>query len=100
MKIIIVGAGISGCVCANRLAMAGHAVTLIEKGRGVGGRMSTRRMNGARIDHGAQFFTARDPRMKELVQDWEEQGLWFHGMIRCRAGKIFLKVFATEERME
>ena len=37
--------------------------------------MSTRRMNGARIDHGAQFFTARDPRMKELVQDWEEQGI-------------------------
>ena len=32
-------------------------------------------MNGARIDHGAQFFTARDPRMKELVQDWEEQGI-------------------------
>ena len=75
MNIIIVGAGISGCVCANRLAMAGHAVTLIEKGRGVGGRMSTRRMNGAQIDHGAQFFTARDPRMKELVQDWEEQGI-------------------------
>ena len=75
MKIIIVGAGISGCVCANRLAMSGHTVTLIEKGRGVGGRMSTRRMNGARIDHGAQFFTARDPRMKELVKDWEEQGI-------------------------
>ena len=32
-------------------------------------------MNGARIDHGAQFFTARDPRMKELVKDWEEQGI-------------------------
>ena len=75
MNIIIVGAGISGCVCANRLAMSGHTVTLIEKGRGVGGRMSTRRMNGARIDHGAQFFTARDPRMKELVKDWEEQGI-------------------------
>ena len=75
MNIIIVGAGISGCVCANRLVMAGHAVTLIEKGRGVGGRMSTRRMDGARIDHGAQFFTARDPRMKGLVKDWVAQGI-------------------------
>jgi len=71
MKITIVGAGISGCVCAWRLAEAGHEVTLLEKGRGVGGRMATRRMNGARIDHGAQFFTARDPRMLDLLQKWK-----------------------------
>ena len=70
MNIIIVGAGISGCVCAWRLAEAGHEVTLLEKGRDVGGRMATRRMNGARIDHGAQFFTARDPRMLDLLKKW------------------------------
>ena len=68
MKILVVGAGISGCVCAHRLAEAGHDVTLVEKGRGVGGRMSTRRMSGARIDHGAQFFTVRDQRMKGLLE--------------------------------
>ena len=73
MKIIVVGAGISGCVCAWRLARAGHEVTLLEKGRGVGGRMATRRMEGARIDHGAQFFTARDPRMLELLSHWEKE---------------------------
>ena len=73
MNIVVVGAGISGCVCAWRLAKAGHTVTLVEKGRGVGGRMATRRMDGARIDHGAQFFTVRDPRMKELLSLWEEQ---------------------------
>ncbi len=71
MKIVVVGAGISGCVSAFRLAEAGHDVTLLEKGRGVGGRMSTRRMSGARIDHGAQFFTVRDERMKELLAKWE-----------------------------
>ena len=41
MKIVVVGAGISGCVCAYRLAEAGHDVILVEKGRGVGGRMAT-----------------------------------------------------------
>ena len=71
MKIVVVGAGISGCVCAYRLATAGHEVTLIEKGRGVGGRMATRRMDGARIDHGAQFFTVKDERMKSLLADWQ-----------------------------
>ena len=70
MEVIVVGAGISGCVCAWKLAKSGHKVTLVEKGRGVGGRMATRRMEGARIDHGAQFFTVRDSRMEELLSLW------------------------------
>ena len=69
----MVGAGISGSVCAWRLAKEGHEVTLVEKGRGVGGRMATRRMEGARIDHGAQFFTVRDPRMEELLSLWQDE---------------------------
>ena len=56
MKVLVVGAGISGCICARRLSDLGHEVTVVEKGRGVGGRMSTRRMNGARIDHGLNFL--------------------------------------------
>ena len=37
--------------------------------------MATRRMEGARIDHGAQFFTTRDQRVRKLNQTWlqEEQ---------------------------
>lgn len=35
-------------------------VAILEKGRGVGGRMATRRMSGAILDHGAQFFTSRE----------------------------------------
>ena len=73
MKIVVIGAGISGCSCAHQLAFAGHEVTVVEKGRGVGGRMATRRMNGAHIDHGAQFFTTRDPRLKQLNQSWLEE---------------------------
>ena len=73
MKIIIIGAGISGCSCAHALALTGHQVTLVEKGRGVGGRMATRRMDGARIDHGAQFFTTRDARLQKLNRQWIEE---------------------------
>jgi renalase len=29
------------------------------------------------VDHGAQFFTARDPRFKDQVALWEEEGLCF-----------------------
>ena len=40
----------------------GWAVTVFDKGRGPGGRLATRRADDLRFDHGAQYFTARDPR--------------------------------------
>jgi predicted NAD/FAD-dependent oxidoreductase len=70
MNFAVIGAGISGCSCAHQLFEAGHQVTVVEKGRGVGGRMATRRMDGARIDHGAQFYTARDVRLQALNEQW------------------------------
>ena len=73
MKVVVLGGGISGCICAHRLSIAGHDVTLVEKGRGVGGRMATRRMDGARIDHGAQFLTARDQRLKDYLTEWQSR---------------------------
>jgi renalase len=81
--VIVLGGGISGCACAHRLAHAGFNATLVEKGRGVGGRMATRRMGEARIDHGAQFFTARDPRLKVFLADWENENVvkpWYHSI--------------------
>lgn len=77
---LIIGAGISGLLCATELKRAGHAVRLLDKGRGFGGRMATRRMGEARLDHGAQYFTARDPQFKRYVHEWLEAGVlreWF-----------------------
>lgn len=68
--VLVLGAGISGSTCAHVLSKAGFSTTIVEKGRGVGGRMSTRRMEGARIDHGAQFMTVRHPQMKTFLSDW------------------------------
>jgi hypothetical protein len=62
--IAIIGAGIAGVTAARTLLQAGHRVTLIEKSRGVGGRMSTRRTEFGGFDHGAQYFTVRDPRFE------------------------------------
>ena len=42
-RIAVVGAGIAGAACAASLQQAGVQVTLFDKSRGVGGRMSTRR---------------------------------------------------------
>jgi predicted NAD/FAD-dependent oxidoreductase len=48
---------------------------VIDKGRGIGGRLSNRRIDGAIAEHGAQFVTARTPRFKALTEEWLEVGL-------------------------
>ena len=71
---VVVGAGISGLLAARELQDAGWRVTVLDKGRGVGGRMATRRFGGASFDHGAQFFTVRDDRFEKIVDDWVAAG--------------------------
>lgn len=78
-SIAIVGAGLAGLSCARELADAGHRVQVFEKSRGVGGRMSTRNFETWACDHGAQYFTARDPAFQRQVEKWQTCGaaaLW------------------------
>ena len=56
--IIIIGSGIAGLACARRLADAGLALIVLDKGRGLGGRVATRRMGDLQFDHGAQYVNA------------------------------------------
>jgi predicted NAD/FAD-dependent oxidoreductase len=78
MRIAIVGAGIAGLACANLLKEGGHSISLFDKGRGAGGRMATRRtptsLGEAAFDHGAQYFTVRDPEFRSQVASWEQGG--------------------------
>jgi len=76
--IAIVGLGISGLSCATHLAEAGLRLTLFDKGRRPGGRFNTRESRDAperRFDHGAQYFTARDPSFRERVKALAAAGL-------------------------
>ena len=72
------GAGMSGLACAEALARGGHAVALLDKGRGAGGRMSVRRIatpqGEASFDHGAQYFTLRDSDFRARAEDWIAKG--------------------------
>lgn len=75
LRVAVVGAGLAGLTAARILVDQGHEVILLDKGRGAGGRMSTRRHEDYRFDHGAQYFTARDPRFMRHVFAWRERGL-------------------------
>ena len=74
-EIIVIGAGISGLVAATELKKAGKQVLVLDKARGVGGRLANRRFDGAVFDHGAQFMTAREERFRFLIEDWQDKGI-------------------------
>ena len=82
MRVVIVGAGICGLVAGRRLADSDVDVVVVDKGRSVGGRLATRRIGTATVDHGAQFFTVRTPAFQRQVDDWMDRGLvtiWSNG---------------------
>lgn len=82
MRVVVVGAGISGLVAARELHARGVDVLVVDKGRSPGGRMATRRIGDATLDHGAQFFTVRTPAFRRTVDDWVDRGLatvWTNG---------------------
>lgn len=77
---MIIGAGMSGLIAGHILQERGFRVTVLDKGRGVGGRMATRRIDDAVFDHGAQFLTARSEWFNSIVDQWIKEGVvapWF-----------------------
>ncbi len=77
MTAVVVGAGLSGLVAARRLRAAGRDVVVLDKGTEVGGRLATRRLHGATLDEGAQFFTVRSEAFAAMVDPWRRSGLVF-----------------------
>jgi renalase len=65
-RIAVIGAGIGGIALASRLATS-RDVVVFEKGRGMGGRMASRHADAFSFDHGAQYFTVRDPAFAALL---------------------------------
>ncbi|NJM96281.1 MAG: FAD-dependent oxidoreductase [Phormidesmis sp. RL_2_1] len=55
--VAIIGAGLAGITCARALTAAGYTVCLLDKSRGLGGRIATRRINPhLRVDHGLRYW--------------------------------------------
>jgi predicted NAD/FAD-dependent oxidoreductase len=73
--VLILGAGMAGLAAARVCQEKGLSVQIIDKGRGVGGRVATRRLGPrdtptGRWDHGAQFVTLRSPALLKKLEEW------------------------------
>ncbi|PSB31845.1 NAD(P)/FAD-dependent oxidoreductase [Stenomitos frigidus] len=66
--IAVVGAGIAGLTCAQQLQQAGYRVVILEKSRGVGGRLATRRLHETLADHGTCYLTPKGEAFRGLLE--------------------------------
>ena len=72
--IAIIGAGIAGLNLARLLSDVAEVV-VFEKSDKLGGRIATHHANSFSFDHGAQFFTAKNPAFKSFVKTLESHGV-------------------------
>ena len=78
--LLVLGSGIAGLAAARLAQNDGKSVLVIDKGRRLGGRVSTRRQDGFVFNHGAQFVTAKGTEFVDLldmakaagnIKDWQ-----------------------------
>ncbi|MET9224651.1 FAD-dependent oxidoreductase [Lentzea sp. NPDC003310] len=75
VEIVVVGAGIAGLSCARALAEGGARVRVLDRGRVVGGRLASRRVDGRYADIGAAYLVADDPAFVAQTESWHARGL-------------------------
>jgi predicted NAD/FAD-dependent oxidoreductase len=79
--VLVVGAGMAALAAAERLHAAGVAVQVVDKARGVGGRMATRRLTIGQCDHGVPAFRVEGEDFRHATQAWIRAGAakpWTH----------------------
>lgn len=69
MNVAVIGSGMAGLTAARRLDAAGANVTVFDKSKGTGGRLSSRSFEGGWIDHGAPYFSSDLLTFSEFLQD-------------------------------
>lgn len=65
--VVVIGAGMAGLICAQYLSRAGYSVMVVDKSRGLGGRLATRRLYETRVDHGACYLHPQGELFTSLV---------------------------------
>ncbi len=105
--VLISGGGMSGLGAAATLVAAGVDTVLCEQGRGLGGRVCTRRVRGQPLsfDHGCQYFAPKAEPFAAVLAELESAGIvarWGEGgrlgAVACdAAGRIDWRTYVPHE---
>lgn len=71
VDVAIVGAGFSGLSCARQIQSHGYSAIVLEKSKGLGGRVATRRVGNTCFNYGARYFQAHGAHTKALLQEMQ-----------------------------
>ncbi|KAF3889139.1 MULTISPECIES: NAD(P)/FAD-dependent oxidoreductase [Nostocales] len=66
--VAVIGAGMAGLVCAQQLKQAGYSVLVVEKSRGLGGRVATRRLFNTCADHGTCYLKPKGELLERFIE--------------------------------
>ncbi|MCV2885560.1 NAD(P)-binding protein [Aestuariibacter sp. AA17] len=93
MRIGIVGAGVTGCLLANKLTNSGADVTVLEKSRGTAGRACHKKTEWGSFDMGAPVIPAYNDAfltfMERCVSDgvavrWPDKAFTYNGELNAK----------------
>jgi predicted NAD/FAD-dependent oxidoreductase len=73
--VVVIGAGISGLTAAQALHQEGYRVVVVDKSRGLGGRLATRRIDNTAIDHGCRYLQSFDDPNLSIIPDLMATGI-------------------------
>ena len=74
-EIAVVGAGVAGLTAARALYDAGRQVIVLDKSRGLGGRLATRRLGQTHADHGVCYLKAKGHAFQSWIDDLTGRGV-------------------------
>jgi len=88
--LIIVGAGLYGCVCAHEATKRGKRVLLVERRSHIGGNCYTRNVDGINIhDYGAHIFRTSDKHIWDYICQFAEFNHFVNSPIASYHGKLY-----------
>jgi renalase len=100
--VAIIGAGLAGLACAQQLQQSGYHVVVVEKSRGVGGRMATRRLETTCADHGVRYLEAEGKWLPPLIEVLLQRGIlqaWTDHVYQLNSAKSELSSESESSRI-
>lgn len=100
---LVIGGGITGLIIATILQRRGIKATVLDKGKGIGGRLATRHISQegsieGLFDYGAQYFRVKNPQFQVWVDDWLEHNVikeWGQGFGEAEGTSCYCGINGT-----